>query len=30
MGHLNITGADVEGVRATALQAASLLGIPAF
>ena len=30
MGHLNITGTDVEGVRATALQAASLLGIPAF
>ena len=30
MGHLNITGTSVEGVRATALQAASLLGIPAF
>ena len=30
MGHLNITGTRVEGVRATALQAASLLGIPAF
>ena len=30
MGHLNITGSSVEGVRATALQAASLLGIPAF
>ena len=30
MGHLNITGTSVEGVRATALRAASLLGIPAF
>jgi 5-(carboxyamino)imidazole ribonucleotide synthase len=30
MGHLNITGASVEGVRATALRAAGLLGIPAF
>ncbi len=30
MGHLNITGASVVGVRATALRAAGLLGIPAF
>jgi 5-(carboxyamino)imidazole ribonucleotide synthase len=30
MGHLNVTGADVAGVRATALQAASLLGIAPF
>jgi len=30
MGHLNITGASVEQVRATALQAASILGIAAF
>jgi 5-(carboxyamino)imidazole ribonucleotide synthase len=30
MGHLNITGATVEQVRATALQAASILGIAAF
>lgn len=30
MGHLNITGATPEAVRATALQAAALLGIPAF
>jgi 5-(carboxyamino)imidazole ribonucleotide synthase len=30
MGHLNITGADVEAVRATAQRAAGLLGIPAF
>ena len=30
MGHLTITGASVEQVRATALQAASLLGIAAF
>ena len=30
MGHLNITGADVEAVRATAQRAAALLGIPAF
>ena len=28
MGHLNITGADVAQVRATAAQAASLLGLP--
>jgi 5-(carboxyamino)imidazole ribonucleotide synthase len=30
MGHLNITGASIEQVRATALQAAALLGIAAF
>ncbi len=30
MGHLNITGATVEQVRATALQAAAILGIAAF
>jgi 5-(carboxyamino)imidazole ribonucleotide synthase len=30
MGHLNITGATLEAVRATALQAAALLGIEAF
>ncbi|WP_296510105.1 5-(carboxyamino)imidazole ribonucleotide synthase [Rhodoferax sp.] len=30
MGHLNITGAAVEGVRATALEAARILGIAAF
>jgi 5-(carboxyamino)imidazole ribonucleotide synthase len=30
MGHLNITGATVEQVRATALQAAQILGIEAF
>jgi 5-(carboxyamino)imidazole ribonucleotide synthase len=30
MGHLNITGAKPEAVRATALQAAALLGIDAF
>ncbi len=30
MGHLNITGATPEAVRATALQAAALLGIEAF
>ena len=30
MGHLNITGATVEQVRATALQAAAILGITAF
>lgn len=30
MGHLNITGPTVEQVRATALQAASILGIAAF
>jgi len=28
MGHLNITGADVAGVRATAVRAAALLGLP--
>ena len=30
MGHLNITGSTVEQVRATALQAAQILGIAAF
>lgn len=30
MGHLNITGATVEQVRSTALQAAAILGIEAF
>jgi len=30
MGHLTITGASVEAARATALQAAALLGIEAF
>jgi 5-(carboxyamino)imidazole ribonucleotide synthase len=30
MGHLNITGVNTEAVRATALQAAALLGIEAF
>ncbi|MGH8829940.1 MAG: 5-(carboxyamino)imidazole ribonucleotide synthase [Polaromonas sp.] len=30
MGHLNITGADVAGVRATARQAAAILGLPGF
>lgn len=30
MGHLNVTGASIEQVRATALQAAALLGIAAF
>ena len=30
MGHLNITGATVAQVRATALQAARILGLPAF
>ena len=30
MGHLTLTGDSVEAVRATASQAASLLGIPAF
>jgi 5-(carboxyamino)imidazole ribonucleotide synthase len=30
MGHLNITAATPEAVRATALQAAALLGIAAF
>jgi 5-(carboxyamino)imidazole ribonucleotide synthase len=30
MGHLNITGATVEQVRATALEAARILGIAAF
>ena len=30
MGHLNVTGATVEQVRATALRAAAILGIAAF
>ena len=30
MGHLNITAATPEAARATALQAAALLGLPAF
>jgi len=30
MGHLNVTGPDIDKVRATALQAALLLGIEAF
>jgi 5-(carboxyamino)imidazole ribonucleotide synthase len=30
MGHLNVTGASVEQVRATALEAARMLGFPAF
>ena len=30
MGHLNITGATVDGVRATALEAARILGIATF
>jgi 5-(carboxyamino)imidazole ribonucleotide synthase len=30
MGHLTVTGATVDGVRATALQAAAILGIEAF
>jgi len=30
MGHLTVTGATVEQVRVTALQAAALLGIAAF
>lgn len=30
MGHLTITGADVAGVRATARQAANILGLPGF
>jgi 5-(carboxyamino)imidazole ribonucleotide synthase len=30
MGHLNITGVTPEAVRATALQACALLGLPAF
>ena len=30
MGHLTVTGATIEQVRATALQAAALLGIAAF
>ncbi|MEP6589163.1 MAG: 5-(carboxyamino)imidazole ribonucleotide synthase [Polaromonas sp.] len=30
MGHLTITGADVAGVKATARQAAGILGLPGF
>jgi 5-(carboxyamino)imidazole ribonucleotide synthase len=30
MGHLTVTGASVDAARATALQAAALLGLPAF
>jgi 5-(carboxyamino)imidazole ribonucleotide synthase len=30
MGHLNVTGASPEAVKATALRAAQLLGIAAF
>jgi 5-(carboxyamino)imidazole ribonucleotide synthase len=30
MGHLNVTGADAAAVRATALRACALLGLPAF
>jgi 5-(carboxyamino)imidazole ribonucleotide synthase len=30
MGHLNVTGATVEQVRTTALEAARILGIEAF
>lgn len=30
MGHLTVTAADAAGARATALQAAALLGLPAF
>ncbi|MDB5929043.1 MAG: 5-(carboxyamino)imidazole ribonucleotide synthase [Polaromonas sp.] len=30
MGHLTITGADVAGVKATARQAADILGLPGF
>ena len=30
MGHLTVTGATVDAVRATALQAAAILGIAAF
>jgi 5-(carboxyamino)imidazole ribonucleotide synthase len=30
MGHLNITGSSIAQVRATALQAAAILGIEAF
>jgi 5-(carboxyamino)imidazole ribonucleotide synthase len=30
MGHLNVTGSSVEGVRRTALEAAAILGIEAF
>jgi 5-(carboxyamino)imidazole ribonucleotide synthase len=30
MGHLNVTGASPEAVRATALEAAKLLGIAPF
>jgi 5-(carboxyamino)imidazole ribonucleotide synthase len=30
MGHLNVTGDSAEAVRATALQAAAMLGIAPF
>ena len=30
MGHLTVTAADAATARATALQAAALLGLPAF
>jgi hypothetical protein len=30
MGHLNVTGASIDQVRAVALQAAKILGIEAF
>jgi 5-(carboxyamino)imidazole ribonucleotide synthase len=30
MGHLTVTAADADGARAVALQAAALLGLPAF
>jgi hypothetical protein len=30
MGHLTLTGADAASVRAVALQAAALLGLPAW
>jgi 5-(carboxyamino)imidazole ribonucleotide synthase len=30
MGHLTLTGASAQAARATALQAAALLGIEAF
>jgi hypothetical protein len=30
MGHLTLTSADAQAVRATALKAAALLGIEAF
>jgi 5-(carboxyamino)imidazole ribonucleotide synthase len=30
MGHLTVTAPSVDAARATALQAAALLGLPAF